>query len=88
MKNKIEILVLIFCMLFSTGCSLSESIYYGEIPKKFIINSKGEKIENPEYKRYVKYWGVPKKDKNGNLINESAPKKVILDRNDNIKFAE
>lgn len=72
----------------------SHSSYYGEVPDKFLRNpdntpkldKHGEKRTNPEYEDYVKKWGKPKKDDNGNWINQSLPKEVILDKNDRIKF--
>ena len=85
MKNKKKYLILVF-ILFISGCVTADDMYYGEIPQKFITNNKGKIIENPEYKNYVRYWGEPEKDRNGNLINKSKPKEVILDENGRIKF--
>lgn len=50
------------------------------------LDSHGKKIRNPEYDKYVEKWGKPSKDDNGNWINQSLPKKVILDEGNNIQF--
>ncbi|MDG6881141.1 hypothetical protein A6A21_01070 [Phocoenobacter uteri] len=64
----------------------SHSSYYGEVPEKKIENDRKEKINNPEYERYIKIWGKPTIGKNGNPVNLSLPKEVIGDKNDSIKF--
>ena len=71
----------------------SHSGYYGEVPSEYLKNaddtyrldSNGKEIENPEYEKYVDKWGEVEKDKNGNFINLSLPKEVILE-NGKINF--
>ncbi|QPB43226.1 hypothetical protein [Rodentibacter haemolyticus] len=66
----------------------SHSGYYGKVPDEFLkgdnnqplLDQNGKEIENQEYKDYVRLWGKPQKDQNGNLINTSAPNILIRDK--------